>query len=105
MTVIVVAVHPDGALAERLTDETATPQHETYGTDGVTLLSTVDASEVERQLLFAATPKAITRPLSGSGPPANSVGTNGDTYIVSYGPKAGGVWPVGVTVELARRKP
>jgi hypothetical protein len=46
-------------------------------------------------------------PLSGSGPPANSLGVDGQTYIdvdsnFAYGPKSGGVWPVGATVQLPR---
>lgn len=109
MTTITLAVHGDGALAERLTDETAPAQHETYDTDGTTLLSTVDASDAEINMLIAATPAAVVLllPLSGSGPPASSTGVNGDLYVdvdtnLTYGPKAGGVWPVGATVALPR---
>jgi hypothetical protein len=45
--------------------------------------------------------------ISGSGPPTDDIGIDGQTYIdvdsnFAYGPKSGGVWPVGVTVELPR---
>jgi len=45
--------------------------------------------------------------LSGSGPPTDDIGSDGDTYVdvdsnLTYGPKAAGVWPVGAVVELAR---
>jgi hypothetical protein len=41
---------------------------------------------------------------SGTAPPANSLGINGDFYIDSlglmvYGPKAAGVWPAGVSMS------
>jgi len=41
--------------------------------------------------------------LNGTGAPSNGTGTNGDFYIATdtsmlYGPKAGGVWPAGVSL-------
>ena len=43
--------------------------------------------------------------LSGSGAPSNGIGVDGDFYLDSatnqtiYGPKAGGVWPAGVSIK------
>lgn len=59
---------------------------------------------VQADQVFAA---AQGVPLSGSGRPPNSLGVDGQTYIdvdsnFSYGPKVGGVWPVGATVILPR---
>lgn len=46
---------------------------------------------------------AVQTILSGSGPPASTLGGNGDFYIdlsagMLYGPKAAGAWPAGISL-------
>lgn len=67
-----------------------------------------DSNLVDRILRIEATVNALVRRttmqslINGSGPPSNSVGSDGDTYRdtvaqIWYGPKANGVWPKGST--------
>jgi hypothetical protein len=107
MTLITVAIYSDGTRQEQLSDEVTPSAHIFYDTDGTTVLSSVPASQWELDLLRQAAPVPAKVPLSGHGPPANSVGADSDVYIdvdsnFSYGPKAGGVWPVGAVVVLPR---
>lgn len=111
MTTVTLAVHADGKVQELVTDEPLPARHDTYDTDGTTLLSTVPATEAEVIVLAAAAgsppatgPRAV---LSGTGAPTVATGADGDTYIdrdtnFAYGPKVGGTWPTGATVALAR---
>lgn len=108
MTTVTVAVYADGTLQEQLSD-VGSPAHLYFDTDGVTLLSSVPATQPELDILrTAATPTSTARGFaSGHGPPTSGVGSEGDMYSdvdsnLVYGPKAGGVWPVGATVQLAR---
>src|SRR5215217_5822328 len=61
-----------------------------------------NATDVEARLAQIET--GGVQIISGAGAPSNAVGNNGDYYInstgyVIYGPKAGGVWPAGVSMS------
>lgn len=111
---IPLAVYSDGTLQTSLDVDGVTD----YDSSGV-FVSLRAATDAEAAMLAdwqtrqvamadaAASAAVAGPPLSGSGPPSDSLGVDGQTYIdldtnLSYGPKAGGVWPVGATVELAR---
>ena len=62
----------------------------------------------ERQQARALAVQLAQPPLSGSGPPDDALGIDGQTYIDvdtnrAYGPKSGGVWPVGVNCRVGTR--
>jgi hypothetical protein len=107
MTTVTLAVYADGTLKEQLSDAVTPPAHLYFDTNGTTLLSSVPASQPELDILRnAATPVPAVLALSGSGPPANSLGVDGQIFVdvdsnFTY-VKASGVWPVGATVQLAR---
>lgn len=109
MTLVTLATYSDGTLQEQLTDAVDPAVHLYFDTDGVTVLSSVPAVQWELDILRnAATPAATARPfITGSGDPTALVGAEGDMYVntdsnFTFGPKSGGVWPVGATVQLPR---